>query len=466
MKIVCPGGYTWNNKGDAALVLAMLGELRRVAPLAEIVVVSDSPRLDATKYGVPVVAPLYGATLEYSKPSARRLQPGQWATFARQAFGRYVGWRIDQWLDAPMDVRRYGSRRELIRTYWERTRFHVAMAWLYICISIAGRRSYLLVPGEKGVVLKQFCEADQAVFVPGGYFIAPHAAHTYWFRHVAALLACRWLGLPVSFYACTVGPFFDKYNYWLAFKVLNHPYQIYVRERASYDVLQRIAPRARTQLTADAGFLLPSCSPEQIEELHERLIAKDGRRKIGISVRDYRFPGHPDPVAQRQLYLEAMARTVEHVVDRLGMTAYFVPQVLADEVNDVVVSQQVIALLHSTNHVHLLNEDLDPRDLKGLYSCFDLFIGVRMHANIFALSSGVPTVAIAYEPKTEGIMQQLGLGEYAVSIRKVNPMVLIELVDRLNVDAQLVREKLVEAIPKIQREAMKTADSLQSIHGD
>ena len=142
------------------------------------------------------------------------------------------------------------------------------------------------------------------------------------------------------------------------------------------------------------------------------------------------------------------------------MAVYFVPQVLADELNDVSVAREVLSRVSNLEHVYLLDQDLDPRDLKGLYGGFDLFIGVRMHANIFALSAGVPTVAIAYEPKTEGIMNQLGLGEYAIGIRRLDSPGLIALLDRLAAEAPALRGHLTTAIPAMKQKAMRTADAL------
>jgi colanic acid/amylovoran biosynthesis protein len=243
---------------------------------------------------------------------------------------------------------------------------------------------------------------------------------------------------------------------------LNHPIHAYLREDSSFHALARLAPRSQRELGVDLGFLLPTCTPKRAEELRAELLC-DGRRALGISVRDYRFPGHPNPLAQRERYLDAIACAVEHAVSQLGMAVYFVPQVLADEVNDVSVSREVLSRVSELEHVHLIDQDLDPRELKGLYGGFDLFIGVRMHANIFALSAGVPTVAIAYEPKTEGIMKQLGLGEFAIGIRQLETQGLLALLNRLAVEAPVLRRHIASAIPATKQEAMRTADALHKV---
>jgi colanic acid/amylovoran biosynthesis protein len=71
-----------------------------------------------------------------------------------------------------------------------------------------------------------------------------------------------------------------------------------------------------------------------------------------------------------------------------------------------------------------------------------------MHSNIFALSLGVPTLAISYQPKTDGIMAQLGLGAFVLPITGLSPGHLWQAFDHLRESAGEVREKLRRVIPE------------------
>lgn len=450
MKIICPGGYTWLNKGDAALVLAMLAELRRVAPGAEIVLLSDTPALDRQKYDATVLPPLYGRTLE---PESAR--PGLGRRVGA-ALRHHVVRRIDNWLTG-------GASRANpapLALWGERLRFHAFLAWMFIVIALSGRRSHRWVGGQAGRTLREFCEADLAVFVPGGYLIAPHPGHAYWFRHVAAMFAARWLGLPIYFTPCSIGPFRGRYNQELAKRALDYPQRFFAREQTSLDTLANIAPSAQRELAADLGFLLPARASSAADELRACL-ARGGRPALGVSVRDYRFPDHSEPGAERERYIDAVAHAVDHAIERHGFAVCFVPQVLADEVSDLTVSREIAARVRNIEQVRVIDLDLDPRELKSLYGQFDLFMGVRMHANIFALGAGIPTVAIAYEPKTRGIMEQLGMGEFVVGIYGLEAPGLIALFDRLVAQAPALRRQLAVGIPLIQRDAMRTGDVLR-----
>ena len=70
----------------------------------------------------------------------------------------------------------------------------------------------------------------------------------------------------------------------------------------------------------------------------------------------------------------------------------------------------------------------DPMETKWLIARCDWFCGTRMHACIAALSSGVPTAAIAYSVKTQGVFETCGQGGCVADPRAAGTA---DVVDRL-----------------------------------
>jgi colanic acid/amylovoran biosynthesis protein len=77
----------------------------------------------------------------------------------------------------------------------------------------------------------------------------------------------------------------------------------------------------------------------------------------------------------------------------------------------------------------------------------DVFIGTRMHSNIFALISKVPVVAIEYEHKTRGIMRDLGLEHLTVAIEEAQFPNLKEKVDDLIKNCQQYKQTIIDNLP-------------------
>ena len=57
-------------------------------------------------------------------------------------------------------------------------------------------------------------------------------------------------------------------------------------------------------------------------------------------------------------------------------------------------------------------------EVKWVISNCDHFCGTRMHACIAAISQGIPTSAIAYSGKTEGVFASVGCESYVIDPRE------------------------------------------------
>ena len=131
---------------------------------------------------------------------------------------------------------------------------------------------------------------------------------------------------------------------------------------------------------------------------------------------------------------------------------------IAPESNDVDFSREVLDYVNRTDRVHIVEEDLTPGELKWLYGHMDAFVGVRMHANIFALASNVPIVAIAYEPKTAGIMRTIGLSDYVLDILTLTEFALKQKIDELVANRQSVVAHLKLQQDRMRKTAQMSAD--------
>ena len=96
----------------------------------------------------------------------------------------------------------------------------------------------------------------------------------------------------------------------------------------------------------------------------------------------------------------------------------FIPQVTVSTGDDTVIAEEIKNRLPEKyqNKFIIKRDDWSPSEIKSLIANMDYFVGTRMHSNIFATSMCVPTTAIAYEKKTNGIMETVGLENYIIEI--------------------------------------------------
>ena len=83
-----------------------------------------------------------------------------------------------------------------------------------------------------------------------------------------------------------------------------------------------------------------------------------------------------------------------------------------------------------------------------------------MHANIAALSSAVPTVAIGYSHKSTGIMQQLGLGEHVIDIAQLSTELLVTCLERLIDNAEEIATSLTDQLPRVEAESARNIEAV------
>ena len=118
---------------------------------------------------------------------------------------------------------------------------------------------------------------------------------------------------------------------------------------------------------------------------------------------------------------------------------------------------------HRNARLHLLNDVYEPEQLKGMIACMDVFVGTRMHSNIFAIGAGIPTAAIAYQQKTSGIMEELGFADLVIDIGDITEDKLVALYRRLCDRQAAIRDHLQSVIPQVRRSARAAAEICLSV---
>jgi colanic acid/amylovoran biosynthesis protein len=155
-----------------------------------------------------------------------------------------------------------------------------------------------------------------------------------------------------------------------------------------------------------------------------------------------------------------MAELADAVIDRHHAEVVFIPQVTVEHHmdDDRITSRRVAARMRG--HAHVLNDQANYRTTRGIYGDLNILIGTRFHSVIFALTSGVPALAIQYEHKTAGIMHDLGLDEWVLEMEHVNGPQLVERFEALMVHGDAYLETLRKRLPEYRRRAHQTKTSL------
>jgi len=420
MRILVTNAYSYKNKGDAAIVLALLEEIRRVFDKPEIVIQTTDVLNDEGMYGAPVASSLL------------------WILLSR--------------------VR---DRSPLVRV-WVPLSGIATLLCFCIGFRLFGRCPDFLLSKDLKEFVRENRRADFAIGCGGGYLRSPNASlrETILFGVVCLnLLTAKYLGKNVYLYSQSIGPVHSRLQRNMLRFTLTHMDLIELREDASLEYVQQLKIPTRTVVTADPALLLGGRGKFPAKQVKLRR----GRLHVGITVRRW-FDNPKDFEA----YLLAVAKTIDYLIMHHDAEVFYIPQVVAENFSDDdrATARQVWRNVKKRTYFTMVEADLHPLEIIGICSEMDIFIGTRMHSNIFALISDVPVVAIGYEHKTKGIMRGLGLEELTVDIHHANFSSLKQKVDLLldkrvyykeiiqkNLPAQIKQSKsAIEAIERLQPE--------------
>lgn len=394
-RFVLTGTYCSANKGDAAMQSVMARQLAIARPDAHITISSPFPERDAPFY-------------------------------------------------APVKVVKSGRRNLPLAMV------HLALLAIRRALGI-GRGRYRLDDE-----IDQISQAHVVIDLSGDMLTEDYGPLVGW-SHFLPLLYAIANSRKIAVCAQSIGPF--RHLAPIARFAFSRSH-VTVRERLSMKALEDIGlSMDPAQVTADLAFLLEAADADRVDEILGAEGIAPTARCLGISVSallTHRRNRHLKSGGENLLAIFASAINMvasRHNLDVLIVSHVFGPREAAD---DRVVAERLSKMLNVRSHV--LEKEYRPEELKGVIGRCVVFVGCRMHANIAALDSGVPVLAVGYSHKTAGIMEAAGQGTRVVSVDALDSEDLTNRIEQLVSDEEEIRMLLKRSVPSMRTLAKSNID--------
>jgi colanic acid/amylovoran biosynthesis protein len=259
-----------------------------------------------------------------------------------------------------------------------------------------------------------------------------------------------WLdqGKPAILWAASVGPF-EREPAMVPYmtRFLRKVGSISVRESISSAYLTGLGIGKVANAT-DPAFTL---APESIDT--SAFWPRDvGKGVLGFNVspliQRYRPAGEDPAVLRREI-----ATFLRGVIDELGLSVLLIPHVdpldgSPHNSDSHYMRPLLAALADRADRIALVPPTLNAAQLKHVLSRTSYFIGARTHATVGAISSGVPTLSIAYSTKARGLNRDLfGDERHVVPTPAVSASELRQRLDALRLEEDAVRKHLEVTLP-------------------
>lgn len=252
-----------------------------------------------------------------------------------------------------------------------------------------------------------------AIVATGGTYLVDHYDLK---QRIFAFFLARLTGKPTYLFTQSMGPFEKKYIQRflpIALKKVNH---VFLRDERSLGYLRRIMPDVPATVCHDVVFDL-----EHPTKSHSATPPT-----VFVSVREWSRFGERSEEEGRELYFKSIAEAVTKLVRERGVHVRFVStcQGLPNyRFDDSTVAKQIFDRLPpECQSVATVDTEFHrPDELVDLLSTASFVISTRMHMAILSMNCELPVFAVAYEFKTEQLFANLQIGACQVDIAEIEP---------------------------------------------
>jgi polysaccharide pyruvyl transferase WcaK-like protein len=256
----------------------------------------------------------------------------------------------------------------------------------------------------------------------------------------------------------SIGPFKIRIGKIIARFVLNRVSLITVRENLSRNVLQKMGVKnPNIYETADLAFCM---RPSSLERAKKILLIEGIRRNrpiVGVSVSRLITFYIPSKSRGRSYakYVEFMAKLVDAIIDKFDVTVVFVPHVTGpgETYDDRLVSEDIYKLTRNQDKIRLIKGDYSAEELRRIIGLCEIFIGSRTHAAISAISMHVPSIALSYLPKTDGILRMANQEKWILGVQSLDYKEAEAKVVHLWRNRDKIRKSLAAEMKKLREKA-------------
>jgi colanic acid/amylovoran biosynthesis protein len=281
------------------------------------------------------------------------------------------------------------------------------------------------------------------------------------------------LGRPLTLLPQSYGPFQSRPAEFLARSILHRAAGIYSRDPDGLVTIRRLAPAAglRAAFAFDMGFALEPHPPSSAV-LQPLLRAKRSRPLVGLNISGLLSGDGPTGTQDfglREPYGDLMVEAIVRLVRHLGATVVLIPHVFGQNgESDVTAAAKLWRRLPAglAAQVLLIDRELNQHEVKYVIGQCDFFIGARMHACIAALSQAVPTVALAYSHKFDGVLSSIDADQRVVDLRRANRAEVLRVIETGFAEREPRRSALAARSPAVRESVLGFFRRLQDRPAD
>lgn len=166
-------------------------------------------------------------------------------------------------------------------------------------------------------------------------------------------------------------------------------------------------------------------------------------------------------------YVHLLVEIANYCIEELGVSVLLAP-------NEIMVPGKIgqddrflCGIIHSlinrNEYCFTIREYYPSEIIKSVLSHLDLLIASRFHSLVFALSSGIPVMAIGWSHKYLELLSLFGLNDYVCNHDQLDQASVINMLDRAWVTRKDNKKRISDVLPAIQRDVDSMFDLVAEV---
>lgn len=418
MKLLILGNHTCGNRGDSAILRGLIDAITTIDESVEVDVMSRYPVSSAWLLGRPVMGDgLYKQMKQHNN--------------AVGLLGRV--------------------KKVLRRKYQHQV--------LLAKATDNGRLRNISIPQGFIDFVKSLQKYDAIIQVGGSFFVDLYGVSQ--FEHALCSFMAK---KPVYMIGHSVGPFQDPQFNHLASYVFGNVESLILRETVSLKLMnQSNIDSSKVEQGVDTAWLVDHHNDSFVPNyaVNHWLNTIKRKKTVAITLREL-APFDKRLGTTQQAYEQAFAAVVNRVIEEGYQVLALSTCTGIDSYNkdDRMVALNLRQYVNDPEQYHVVMDELNDLEMGKILGECELTVGTRLHSAIISMNFGTPAIAINYEHKSAGIMQQLGLPEMAIEIRQLLNGSLQSVVADVLGQLPAINERLAHAVRAERQDGLRMVESV------
>lgn len=418
MKLLILGNHTCGNRGDSAILRGLIDAITTIDESVEVDVMSRYPVSSAWLLGRPVMGDgLYKQMKQHNN--------------AVGLMGRV--------------------KKVLRRKYQHQV--------LLAKATDNGRLRNISIPQGFIDFVKSLQKYDAIIQVGGSFFVDLYGVSQ--FEHALCSFMAK---KPVYMIGHSVGPFQDPQFNHLASYVFGNVESLILRETVSLKLMnQSNIDSSKVEQGVDTAWLVDHHNDSFVPNyaVNHWLNTIKRKKTVAITLREL-APFDKRLGTTQQAYEQAFAAVVNRVIEEGYQVLALSTCTGIDSYNkdDRMVALNLRQYMNDPEQYHVVMDELNDLEMGKILGECELTVGTRLHSAIVSMNFGTPAIAINYEHKSAGIMQQLGLPEMAIEIRQLLNGSLQSVVADVLGQLPAINERLAHAVRAERQDGLRMVESV------